>query len=528
MGRRSSSYDAVIVGGGHNGLVAAAYLARAGLSCLLLERRNELGGAAVSERVFAGLDARLSRYAYLVSLLPRQIVEELGLGLQLARRRTASYTPDPRHGFSRGLLLGGPQPGPGSEAGTSAEDAEAVAGLRAFHELTTGVARALFPTMLEPLRGRDEIRARVGEESWELLFERPLGEGVCGRLDHDLLAGVALTDALIGTFASAGEESLLQNRCFLYHVIGRCSGEWLVPVGGMGRLSAELTAAAREAGAELQAGAEVEAVVPEGREIEIRYAHEGVRCDARARWVLVNAAPAVLDRLVEADPPVPPVEGSQLKVNMLLSRLPRLKDGRVDPHDAFAGTFHVNEGAAQLQAAFEQAAAGAIPEPAPCEAYCHSLTDPGILGDDLRARGVHTLTVFGLHMPARLFTSDPGGARERALRAVLSSLDDVLAEPIEDCVLSGRDGSPCIEACTPVDLERELAMPGGHIFHRPLQWPFAERPEEVGTWGVETAHERILLCGAGARRGGGVSGIPGRNAAMAVLAADRGPRLTAT
>ncbi|MCW2983152.1 MAG: dependent oxidoreductase, partial [Conexibacter sp.] len=101
----ASAYDAVIVGGGHNGLVAAAYLARAGRRVLLLERRDELGGAAVSEVAFAGVDARLSRYSYLVSLLPRAIVDELGLSLRLVRRRISSYTPDPRAAGARGLLV---------------------------------------------------------------------------------------------------------------------------------------------------------------------------------------------------------------------------------------------------------------------------------------------------------------------------------------------------------------------------------------------------------------------------------------
>ena len=103
--RLRSSYDAVVVGGGHNGLVAAAYLARAGLSCLVLERRDVVGGAAVSERVFAGFDVRVSRYAYLVSLLPRRIVDELGLRVRLVRRHVSSYTPDPRAGGARGLLV---------------------------------------------------------------------------------------------------------------------------------------------------------------------------------------------------------------------------------------------------------------------------------------------------------------------------------------------------------------------------------------------------------------------------------------
>ena len=154
----------------------------------------------------------------------------------------------------------------------------------------------------------------------------------------------------------------------------------------------------------------------------------------------------------------------------------------------------------------------------PCEAYCHTLSDPSILGEALRAAGAHTLTVFALHMPARLFTADPDAARAAALRATLASLDSVLAEPLADCVLRTPAGEPCVEVHSPLDLERELRMPGGHIFHRDLAWPFAQSEQEVGTWGVETRHPSVLLCGAGARRGGGVSGVPGRNAAMALLA----------
>ena len=170
--------------------------------------------------------------------------------------------------------------------------------------------------------------------------------------------------------------------------------------------------------------------------------------------------------------------------------------------------------------AYEEAAAGAIAALPPCEAYCHTLTDPSILGEELRVAGAHTLTVFGLHMPARLFRADPDRARADALEATMRSLDSVLGEPLEECLLCAADGKPCLEVHTPLDLERELRMPGGHIFHRDLAWPFAERDEEVGMWGVETTHPAILLCGAGARRGGGVSGIPGRNAAMAALGED--------
>ena len=515
-----ASPDVVIVGGGHNGLVAAAYLARAGRRVLLLERRGELGGAAVSEVAFDGVDARLSRYAYLVSLLPAAIVDELGLSLRLVRRRVSSYTPDPRRDGECGLLVDTED-----MVATRASFARVSGGsgaLSAWERLyarTGHVARRLFPTLTEPLRSREELRALVDDEvAWCQIFEEPLGATLEREFVDDLVAGVVLTDGLIGTFAGAHDADLRQNRCFLYHVIGGGTGDWDVPVGGMGAVTGALAGAARAAGAELVTSAEVLGIDGDAREVTWRDG-DGAEHAVSASHVLVNAAPAELDRLLGRAPEATGPEGAQLKVNVLLSRLPRLRDAGVAPETAFAGTFHVNETAAQLQTAFAEAAAGKIPALPPCETYCHSLTDPSILGNDLRAAGVQTLTLFGLHMPARLFREDPDGARDAALAATLRSLDSVLAEPLDDVILRGPDGAPCLEVRTPVDLERELRLPGGNIFHRDLAWPFAESADEVGTWGVETGVAGVLLCGAGARRGGGVSGIPGRNAAMAVLGA---------
>jgi phytoene dehydrogenase-like protein len=211
-----------------------------------------------------------------------------------------------------------------------------------------------------------------------------------------------------------------------------------------------------------------------------------------------------------------------VKVNLLLRRLPRLRDAAVDPTAAFGGTFHVNEGWARLGAAYADAAAGRIPDPLPCEIYCHSLTDPSILSPELRESGAQTLTVFALQAPDRLLDGvDPAARRAELEAAVLRSLDAVLAEPIRDVVLTDAEGRPCIETKTTRDLEAALRMPGGNIFHGPLDWPFAEDDEELRTpaqrWGVATRHDRILLCGSGARRGGAVSGLGGHNAAMAVL-----------
>ena len=514
-----SSYDVIVVGGGHNGLVAAAYLARAGRSVALLERRRELGGASVSVQAFPGVQARMSRYAYLVSLLPELIVRELGLDVKLARRRVASYTPDPRVAGASGLLVDGGDPAASEASFTTLAGEGTLARWREFYEMTAGVARAVFPTLTEPLPSRERLRALVGDEAaWRALFEEPLAEAVNARLSDDVVAGVALTDALIGTFARADDPELRQNRCFLYHVIGRGSGEWLVPVGGMGALASALVRAARRAGAELCTDAEVLGLEPGSDGVGVRLQGGSGERVVRAAHVLAGVAPAELARLCgHASAELEP-EGSQLKLNMLLARLPRLRERGLARERAFAGTFHVNESAEQLQRAYEQAAAGTIPQQVPCECYCHSLTDASILGEQLRAAGAHTLTVFALHMPARLFTADNESAREHALTATLRSLDSVLAEPIEECLLRAPGGEPCVEARTPLDIERELRMPGGHIFHRDLSWPYAEREQDVGSWGVETREPRILLCGAGARRGGGVSGIPGRNAAMALLA----------
>ncbi len=509
----ASRYDAVIVGGGHNGLVAAAYLAQAGRSVLVLERLPQVGGATVSAAVFPGVDARLSRYSYLVSLLPTSVVRDLRLRFEVRRRRIASYTPDGH----RGLLIDNADPARTAASFTAVTGGDADwRAWRGFYAATCRIARRLFPTLTEPLRSRVQTRAIAGDDAaWDTLVERPIGEALEREFGHDTVRGVVLTDALVGTFARATEPSLRQNRCFLYHVIGNGSGEWQVPVGGMGALTAALHDAAVRGGAEIRTNAEVIAVDPAG-EVTVS---EGDRTYAvGAGHVLAGVAPATLARLLgERIGSRRRPEGSQLKINMVLARLPRLRDTAADPRDAFSGTFHINEGYANLEKAHAQAAAGLVPALPPCEVYCHTLTDRSILGAALAASGAHTLTVFGLHMPARLFRERPDEARREALDATLASIDSVLAEPIEDCLLRDGNGRPCIEVKTPADLEAELGLPAGHIFHQDLAWPFAESPAEQGRWGVETRHPRVLLCGAGARRGGGVSGIGGHNAAMALI-----------
>lgn len=515
-------YDDIIIGAGHNGLTAAAYLARAGRRVLVLERADHVGGAAVSARAFAGVDARLSRYSYLVSLVPRQVLTDLDLDLRLIRRRFSSYTPVPSDP-DRGLLVDNADVGATRAAFRALTGGdEAYAGWTDFYARMAGVAERVFPTVLEPLRSRDDVRSLSGDAAlFDALTTRPLGELIESVTSDDTLRGIIATDALIGTFASLDETDLRQNVCFLYHLIGGGTGDWDVPVGGMGALTDSLATAAVSAGATILTGADVTSVDPSTGEVSWSGGSAGSG-STTGTTLVAGCAPAVLNRLL-ADAgaaPVdtePDVEGAQLKVNMLLTRLPRLRDASVDPAAAFAGTFHINEGYAQLEQTYAAAADGRIPDLPPCEIYCHTLSDRSILGPDLASSDAQTLTLFGLHLPARLFRADNETATQEALAATLRSLDSVLGEPIESVLARDADGNPCVEVKSPVDLEQAVGLPGGNIFHRSLQWPWAERDSEVGTWGVETAYDNVLLGGAGARRGGGVSAIPGHNAARAIL-----------
>ena len=506
--------DVVIVGAGHNGLVAACLLAKAGRRVIVLEAQDDVGGAAVSRAIFPGVDARLSKYAYLVSLFPRELAAEIGIDMPLAPRHVSSYTPDPADPAA-GLLVPVDNPALLDEqmrrlTGSTAEAER----WRAFYGRTAALARRIVPTLLQPLPSEAEFRALVGEDDWRDFFARPIGEVIERSFTSDLVRGVVLTDALIGTFASAFDPSLRQNICFLYHVIGNGTGDWDVPIGGMGAVTGPLAARARALGVDIRCSTPVTGIDSTAEAVQVRTASAGITAD----HVLVNAAPAVLDGLLgRASAPIPMADaGAQLKVNMLLSRLPRLHDAQVDPRDAFAGTFHINETFDQLEAAYRQAAAGVLPDPLPAEIYCHTLADPSILGADLQASGAQTLTLFGLHVPHELSLADPDAFRAQARRAAIATLDSVLAEPIEDCLLVDANGEPCIEVNTTLDIERSLGIPTGNIFHTPLDWPFATEASRAGTWGTGTDLPRVHLCGSGAARGGAVSGIPGFSAASSL------------
>jgi phytoene dehydrogenase-like protein len=521
---KHTKYDVVILGAGHNGLVAAAYLARAGLSVLLLEKNDYIGGATTSQRIFPDYDAHISRYSYLVSLLPEKIIRELGLRIELRRRTTASFTPYVRNGSQQGLLLSNV-----SEAASRQSSLELTGNsiefdhMQKFYGLAGVFAERVWDTMLQPLPSKDDLarqfaQDRLASEAWRALVEEPLGIALERYLENDLLRGLVFTDAKIGLFTHPHDESLLQNRCFIYHLIGNRTGEWKVPVGGMGRLVDELKRVSGMAGAEMLTGIRLQQLHFANGTHSIEFEWDGQARTVDAKFVLVNFGPNILAKFLKR-PYEPDLthEGSVLKINMLLERLPRLRASHYQVPDAFCGTFHIDEGYEQMKTSYRQAAQNRLPDKIPCEMYCHTLTDNSILSPDLRARGFHTLTLFGLDTPARLFDAENESARARAVRNCLDGLNNYLAEPIEDCLARSNNGEPCLEAKTPLDIEQELGHYRGNIFHRTLSFPFAETPENVGTWGVETEFPNVFICGSGARRGGAVSGIPGHNAAMKVL-----------
>jgi len=496
----TKKHDVTIIGGGHNGLVAATYLAKAGKSVVILEANLEIGGATQSVQAFPGFDAQLSRYSYLVSLLPDKIVSDLGLAFECISRDVSSYTPYADKGLYVSRIWDEETAASFNELDPTGREGQA---WQEFYGEVAEFAQRISPTLLQPLMTRSELKAEINlPQAWEYLVENPIGIEIDKRFSNDVVKGVVLTDALIGTFASAYD--LQANICFLYHLMGNGTGEWKVPVGGMGALVKELIRVATNAGVKIVTNQKVTSLISDESGVAVRTESGDLY---QSEYLLSNAAPAVLAKL-RGKPKPQSLDGSQMKINILLNRLPELKSG-INPRLAFAGTFHANESFSQLEAAYVDAAEGVMPAKMPVEMYCHTLSDPSILGKELQAAGYQTLTLFGLHTPASLFDADNDAARDAALASALASVNEYLSEPIEGVIAA-------IEVKTPLDIEEAIALPRGNIFHKDLSMPFREDGSEP-SWGVETDDPRIFICGAGAIRGGGVSGIPGHNAAMAVL-----------
>ena len=506
------TFDAVVVGAGHNGLVAAAYLARAGRSVLVCERRNILGGACVTEEIAPGI--RTSTGAYSLSLLRPEIWKEL----ELARRGLVVIPKDPQLFIplpEGGSLLIWRDPTRTMEGlrRFSPAEADAYERFNRFWDRAIPFLRSLLLSEAPPLDSVRTIAQRSGlGDVFRLAVEASAAEVVETFFSSDALRGAFVTQGIIGTVASPHEPGTAY--VMAHHLFGATDGldgTWGYVRGGMGSVTQAIASAAAEHGAVLRADAPIEQILPgEG----VRLADGSV---IRARAVLSNADPkrtflallpdGALDAKTRAQIEAIDMRSSVVKVNLALSELPDyLAMPGTAAGDQHRGTAEICPSVDYLEHAWAQADAGSISTEPFMEVFCGSAVD-----DSLAPPGVAVLSCFAQYAP-QVAPADWPALREAAGDAVIDTLARY-APNVPGAVLHR-------EVLGPPDLEERFGLTGGNIFHGEVL-PGAilgERPVAGWGGGARTPVPGLYLCGSGAHPGGGVMGAPGRNAAMAVLA----------
>jgi phytoene dehydrogenase-like protein len=495
-------YAVAVVGGGHNGLVAAAYCARAGLRTVLLEGRDVFGGATLSEATWPGYTVSVA--AYVCSLLDPQIVADLELaayGYEAYRKDPASFTP---LDDGRSLLLGRDDQQNAREVG--AFDERDVAGLRAFEQEATRLGALLFDSFDDP----DPSFGKF-DPATQTVLRGSAAELVERFVRTPVLQAALATDGLIGT--ARGPRDSGTAYVLAHHYAGRAlgsQGAWGFVRGGMGAVATAVAASARRHGAELRAGAPVERIaVRDGRasRIELR---DGAHIDADA--VLVSADPQTtfLRLLERAD--VPPAlftkaidwetNGVSCKLNLALGELPNFlaRPGTAErPHHR--ATIHVAPSLGYLQTAYTDAQRFGGSRAPMLECFMQTPTDPS-----LAPAGKHILSVFAQYFPYA-----------RNDRPWLEQDRDTIADLIVATLARYAPNIPAAiehrQMLTPADLEAMFGLPGGHIFHGELL------PGQIyeQRFPLRTGIAGLYLCGSGTHPGGCVSGFPGRRAAKAVI-----------
>jgi phytoene dehydrogenase-like protein len=496
-------YDAVVIGAGHNGLVAAAYLARSGRRVCVLERSDVIGGATISEEVWPGWT--VSAASYVCSLLHPDVIRELDLashGYTAYRKPAASFTPllD-----GRSLLLTRDAEENAAEiARFSQKD---VAGYRAFAQEVSRLGATIFDAFELESPSLDLLDAKTRaafEESAANLVER--------YIDTPVLQAEMVNDGLIGTYA--GPRSPGTGYVLAHHNAGRAlgtQGAWGFVRGGMGAVAAAIASAAKSAGAEIRTASPVAQVLARGGSAAGVTLEDGTEIAGRA--VLSNAdprttflrliAPGTLDGAFEARVRAWKCIGVALKVNFALGELPNYtaRPGTfAQPHHG--ATVHVAPDIDYLQAAFEDAAAGSVSRRPLIECYMQSPSDPTIA-----PLGKHLLSVFSQYFPYdRADGPWTQSLREEAADAIVAELAKFA--PNLPNVIEGR------QILAPPDLERRFGLAGGHIFHGELL------PGQIfeKRFATRTPLRGLYLCGSGAHPGGCVSGVPGLRAARAAIA----------
>ena len=523
-----AGFDAIVVGGGHNGLVAAAVLARAGRRVVVLERRDRVGGACVTEERWPGY--RVSRAAYVAGLLRPTVMRELGLaarGLRLLPRTPSSYTPLPDR---PGLLMGGSMAA--TQSGIAAFSERDAAAYPRYEALLDRTAQVLEPLLdapaFDPAAPRwDGLRPLVRVLPRVLAMRRDLPRALGLLLgaarpaleewfESEPLRGTLATDAIIGAWASPASPGT--GYVLFHHVMGETGGArgvWAYVEGGMGRLSDAIADAARSAGAELRCEAPVARIsVDDGRARGV-VLEDGTALDAPL--VLSGADPHQTFRVLVGDAALDPsfaravdaidYRSPVVKINLALDRLPAFAHASgVSPGPEHQGTIHAGARTLdELDASFAAASEGRLPERPMVELTLPSAVDP-----TLAPEGHAVASMFVQHAPC-----DWDDARWSTGRDTIAQRAFAM---IEEVAPGFRDSIVHHEVLAPPDLERIFGLRGGNIFHgamTPDRLAFL-RPVP-GAGGYATPIAGLYLCGAAAHPGGGVMGACGWNAAQRVL-----------
>jgi phytoene dehydrogenase-like protein len=519
--------DVIVVGGGPNGLTAAALLAKGGLKPLLLERRPRVGGAAVTEEFHPGF--RASTVAHTLGPFRGSLLAELGLlrqGLTLIEPEPRLFAPRPD---GRGLLLWGDPEKTAAEIGRfSTADAKSYPEFhRSLGRISAFLARLLTmtPPDIDALRPRDLLSLlglglgfrRLGrKDAQRLLRWGPMAVADFAQewFGTELLRAVVAARGLHGMFAgpwSAGTTANLLLRAAAGG--GNGAGDTVLVKGGVGALTEAVAAAARGLGAEIRTGAEVERIVTkEGRVSGVLLAG-GEEIPARTvvsgldphRTFLRLVDPALLDpddlRRIRNYR----LGGMASKVNLALARLPAFGLDAAEAPELLRGRLHIGPEVDALEQAFDEAKHGGISRRPYLDVTIPTLVDP-----DLAPAGNHVLSVYAQYTPRKLRTGDWKERAPEVLEAVLATLEDY-SPGLRRHVIGHQ-------VLTPLDLEETYGMTGGHPFHGEpsLDQLFLARPL-LGWARYRGPVEGLYMCGAGTHPGGGVTGSPGANAAREIL-----------
>jgi phytoene dehydrogenase-like protein len=496
-------WDVVVVGAGHNGLTAAAYLARAGTSVLVLERRDQVGGACTLEQPFDDDRYVMSPCAYLVGLLHPLVIEEL----DLARYGYRTFVVDPTQWtpFEDGSSLFQWHDAAKTAASVDALAPGDVDGFLAYEALFDRIRDRLRRGPLgdvwigdAPDRAALEALFADDPEARDVVLDVPIADVVERHVKDERLRTALHGQGVIGTFAGPRDPGTAWIHA--HHSLGLLGG-WSFVEGGMGRVSCCLTDAARDLGAVVATGVPVAAVLP----------GEGVRLEGgetiRARAVVSNADPVRTAELLESGVDAAlrrRVDGWRItspviKLNCALSRLPTFGAAGGDP-TVYQAQVEIGRSIDDTQAACDAARRG-IPSPEWCELYFQTPYDASVAPP-----GAHTMSVFAQFVPYELASGIWDERRDEIAAGVLAAIAR-FAPDVADCVVDRQ-------VLGPPDVEAQIGLTGGHIFQGEClpdqMWDRRFAPR----FGVDG----VYLCGAATHPGGSVMAINGRNAAMAVLA----------